>query len=38
MGSNYNGVPRLPAVLVRDGEWRLIRRREPMNGLLRIEQ
>jgi diaminopimelate decarboxylase len=37
MGSNYNGVPRPPAVLVRDGSQRLIRKREELRDLLRHE-
>ena len=37
MGSNYNGVPRPPAVLVRDGSQRLIRKREELLDLLRHE-
>jgi diaminopimelate decarboxylase len=37
MGSNYNGVPRPAAVLVADGEARLIRRRETLEDLLRAE-
>jgi diaminopimelate decarboxylase len=37
MSSNYNGVPRPPAVLVRDGEARLIRRRETVDDLLALE-
>jgi diaminopimelate decarboxylase len=37
MASNYNGVPRPAAVLVRDGEARLIRRRETVADLLRLE-
>jgi diaminopimelate decarboxylase len=37
MGSNYNGVPRPPVVLVRDGRARLIRRRETLDDLLRHE-
>jgi len=37
MGSNYNGVPRPPAVLVRDGSQRLIRSRESVEDLLRHE-
>jgi diaminopimelate decarboxylase len=37
MGSNYNGVPRPPVVLVRDGQARLIRRRETVEDLLRHE-
>jgi diaminopimelate decarboxylase len=37
MGSNYNGVPRPPAVLVRNGSQRLIRHRESVEDLLRHE-
>jgi diaminopimelate decarboxylase len=37
MASNYNGVPRPAAVLVRGGEARLIRRRETVADLLRLE-
>lgn len=37
MASNYNGVPRPAAVLVRDGEARLIRTRETIADLLRAE-
>jgi diaminopimelate decarboxylase len=37
MASNYNGVPRPAAVLVRDGAARLIRRREVLDDLLRCE-
>ena len=37
MGSTYNGVPRPAVVLVRDGEARVIRRREPVDDLLRYE-
>jgi diaminopimelate decarboxylase len=37
MGSNYNGVPRPAAVLVADGEARLIRRRETVDDLLSVE-
>ena len=37
MGSNYNGVPRPPAVLARDGSARLIRGRESLEDLLRHE-
>jgi diaminopimelate decarboxylase len=37
MSSNYNGVPRPAAVLVSDGEARLIRRRETLDDLLRLE-
>jgi len=38
MGSTYNGVPRPAVVLVRDGGARLIRRREPVEDLLRYEE
>jgi diaminopimelate decarboxylase len=37
MSSNYNGVPRPAAVLVAGGEARLIRRRETLDDLLRLE-
>ena len=37
MASNYNGVTRPAAVLVRDGEAVLIRRRETVDDLLRLE-
>ncbi len=37
MASNYNGVGRPAAVLVRDGESRLIRRRETIAELLALE-
>ena len=37
MGSTYNGVPRPAVVLVREGEARVIRRREPVEDLLRYE-
>jgi diaminopimelate decarboxylase len=37
MGSNYNAVPRPAAVLVGDGEARLIRRRETVDDLLALE-
>jgi len=37
MASNYNGVTRPAAVLVRDGVARLIRRRETVEDLLRAE-
>ena len=37
MASNYNGVARPAAVLVADGEARLIRRRETLDDLLRSE-
>jgi diaminopimelate decarboxylase len=38
MGSNYNAVPRPAAVLVRDGEARVIRRRETLDDLLALER
>jgi diaminopimelate decarboxylase len=37
MASNYNGVPRPAAVLVADGDAELIRRRETVEDLLRLE-
>jgi diaminopimelate decarboxylase len=37
MSSNYNGVPRPAAVLVAEGDARLIRRRETLDGLLAAE-
>jgi diaminopimelate decarboxylase len=37
MGSNYNGVPRPGAVLVKDGRARVIRRRETVDDLLAYE-
>jgi diaminopimelate decarboxylase len=37
MASNYNGVPRPAAILVRDGDARLIRRRETIDDLLALE-
>ena len=37
MSSSYNAVPRPPAVLVADGQARLIRRRETVNDLLALE-
>jgi diaminopimelate decarboxylase len=37
MASNYNGVTRPAAVLVRDGSARVIRRRETIDDLLRTE-
>jgi len=37
MASNYNGVGRPAAVLVRDGEARVVRRRETVDDLLRLE-
>ena len=38
MASNYNGVPRPAAVLVADGEARVIRRRETIDDVLRDEE
>jgi diaminopimelate decarboxylase len=38
MSSSYNGVPRPAVVLVRDGEARVIRRRESVDDLLRYEE
>ena len=38
MGSNYNAVPRPAAVLVSNGEARLIRRRETVHDLLALEE
>jgi diaminopimelate decarboxylase len=38
MGSNYNGVPRPAAVLVRDGDVRIARRRETVDDLLGLER
>jgi diaminopimelate decarboxylase len=37
MGSNYNAVPRPAAVLVAEGDARLIRRRERVEDLLGLE-
>ena len=37
MSSNYNAVPRPAAVLVRDGEATVIRRRETIEDLLALE-
>jgi diaminopimelate decarboxylase len=37
MGSNYNVVPRPAAVLVAEGDARLIRRRERVEDLLELE-
>ena len=37
MGSNYNAVPRPPAILVADGTARTIRRRETIDDLLALE-
>jgi diaminopimelate decarboxylase len=38
MGSNYNAVPRPAAVLVREGQARLIRRRETLDDLLALDE
>jgi diaminopimelate decarboxylase len=38
MGSNYNGVPRPAAVLVSDGQAKVIRRRETIEDLLALEE
>jgi diaminopimelate decarboxylase len=37
MSSTYNAVPRPAAVLVADGEARVIRRRETVDDLLALE-
>jgi diaminopimelate decarboxylase len=37
MASNYNALPRPAAIIVRDGEARLIRRRETIDDLLALE-
>ena len=37
MASNYNGMPRPAVVMARDGEARLIRRRETLDDLLTTE-
>jgi diaminopimelate decarboxylase len=37
MASNYNALPRPAAVLVADGEARLIRRRETLDDVLSLE-
>jgi diaminopimelate decarboxylase len=38
MASNYNALPRPAAVLVADGAARVIRRRESLDDLLRLEE
>lgn len=38
MASNYNRVPRLPVVLVRDGESRLAVRRETYEDIIRLDE
>jgi diaminopimelate decarboxylase len=37
MASNYNLVPRPAVVFVRDGHARLVRRRETLDDLLRLD-
>jgi diaminopimelate decarboxylase len=37
MASNYNLVPRPAVVFVREGKARLVRRRETLDDLLRLE-
>ena len=37
MSSNYNAVPRPAAVLVADGDARVIRRRETLDDVLALE-
>ena len=37
MGSHYNARPAAAEVLVEDGEERVIRRRQPLEDLLRLE-
>jgi diaminopimelate decarboxylase len=38
MASNYNKVPRPPVVFVRDGDARIVVRRETLDDLLRLDQ
>jgi diaminopimelate decarboxylase len=38
MGSNYNKVPRPPVLFVRDGEARVVVRRETFDDLLRLDE
>jgi diaminopimelate decarboxylase len=38
MGSNYNKVPRPPVLFVRDGEARVVVRRETLDDLLRLDE
>ena len=38
MASTYNGVPNPAAVLVADGAARVIRARQPVSDLLRLER
>jgi diaminopimelate decarboxylase len=37
MGSNYNRRPLAPEVLVEDGRWRVIRRRQTVDDMVRLE-
>jgi diaminopimelate decarboxylase len=38
MGSNYNARPRPPEILVEGAGWRVIRRRETWDDLIRLEE
>ena len=38
MSSNYNGIPRPPIVMVRDGTARVVRRRETYVDIDRLDQ
>jgi diaminopimelate decarboxylase len=38
MGSNYNARPRPPEILVEGDSWRVIRRRETWEDLVRLEE
>ena len=38
MASNYNKVPRPPVVFVKDGESRVVVRRETLSDLLRLDR
>ena len=38
MASNYNKVPRPPVVFVRDGDARVVVRRETLDDLLRLDE
>jgi diaminopimelate decarboxylase len=37
MGSNYNRRPLAPEVLVDDGRWRVIRRPQSVDDMVRLE-
>jgi diaminopimelate decarboxylase len=37
MASNYNGMPRPEVLMVRDGEAKVMRRRETLNDLVATE-